>query len=57
MRMTTELVASEMIPHAAWILGVRSEYLFLKSYQTVDQLENGSRRIRCLDPFSSWSTV
>ena len=48
MRMTSQLVLSEVVAHVAWVCGVRSEDSFLKSDQTIHQLEYGSRRIWCL---------
>ena len=48
MLVASELVSSEMIAHAARVPCVRSENLFLESYETVHQLEHRSRGIRCL---------
>ena len=46
--MTSQLVPSELIAHAARIMCARRYDTFLKTYQSVDQLEYRSRRIGSL---------
>ena len=40
-----QIVLSEFESHAAWIMRVRSDDAFLKTYESVDKLEYRSRRI------------